>query len=77
MRDSNSFVATELNRDCVNRLIAEHESEKANHADILWTLLALEMWAEVFLGENLQTMRLPGADTGRELPSASPAELVS
>ena len=77
MRDSNSFVASELNKQFVQRLIDEHESERCNHADLLWTLVALDTWAQVFLGAKLQTVRLPGADTGRELPTASPAELVT
>lgn len=37
--------------DCVSRLIAEHESGKANHYKQLWTLLVFQLWYENFLSD--------------------------
>jgi len=33
----------------LERLVAEHESGAANHADRLWCLLNLELWQRIFL----------------------------
>jgi asparagine synthase (glutamine-hydrolysing) len=78
LRDTSSFTSTHLNTKYVERLITEHETRQKDNADLLWTLVAVDSWARVFLGSSLQTVRLPGADTGRDLNSpATPVELVS
>jgi asparagine synthase (glutamine-hydrolysing) len=65
LRDADSFAAGVANRNVVEQLINEHNSRTANHGDILWTLIALDTWARVFLGSRVRSERLPGAATGK------------
>ena len=67
LRDSSSLAAQVTDRAAVSRLIDEHRSGKANHGDVLWTLLALDAWAVAFLGPKVHSERLPGAATGKAL----------
>lgn len=67
LRDKDSFATEVTNRKVVEHLIAEHNAGTANHADILWTLIALNVWATAFLGARVRSERLPGAATGRDL----------
>jgi asparagine synthase (glutamine-hydrolysing) len=67
LRDADSFAAGVTNRNVIEQLINEHNSRTANHGDILWTLIALDVWAKVFLGSRVRSERLPGAATGKTL----------
>jgi asparagine synthase (glutamine-hydrolysing) len=67
LRDGDSFVTQVAERAVIERLIAEHDRGAANHADVLWSLVALDTWAAVFLGARVRGERLPGAATGRAL----------
>ncbi len=51
-----SFTATYLNTAYVSRLIEEHVARRRDHQRMLFLLLSLENWAQVFLG-----MRQPSA----------------
>lgn len=65
LRDKGSFVAEVTERAAVERLIVEHNDGTANNADILWSLIALDVWVRIFLGSCVRSERLPGAATGR------------
>jgi len=67
--EQGSFVAEQTDRKVVARLIDEHNSGAQDHADTLWTLVALDLWANIFLGAGVRGERLPGARTGRPLPA--------
>ena len=67
LRDTGSLAAEVTDRNVVARLIDEHRTGKANHGDVLWTLLALDAWAAAFLGPQVHSERLPGAATGKAL----------
>lgn len=67
LRDTGSLAAQVTDRNVVARLIDEHRTGKANHCDVLWTLLALDAWAAAFLGPQVHSERLPGAATGKAL----------
>ena len=69
LRDPGSFATQITNRGTVQRLITEHDTGSENHGDILWTLIALDVWANSFLGAKVRSERLPGAATGKDLPS--------
>ena len=68
IREKGSIVQDITAANAVEELIKQHENEEHDHSDTLWTLLALDTWARTFLGSELRTERLPGADTGKELP---------
>ena len=67
LRDTDSFAARVTNLKVIERLINEHNAKTANHGDILWTLIALDVWARVFLDSRVRSERLPGAATGKTL----------
>lgn len=69
LRDKGSFAAENTDPVVVARLIDEHDSGAANHADTLWSLVALDLWANIFLGASVRSERLPGAQTGKLLPA--------
>ena len=69
LRDQGSFAAESTNPAVLARLIDEHNSGAANHADTLWSLVALDLWANIFLGASVRSERLPGAQTGKLLPA--------
>jgi asparagine synthase (glutamine-hydrolysing) len=71
LRDSGSFASQLTTRTTVERLISEHDAGSANHADILWTLIALDVWGDTFLGGRVKSERLPGAATGKDLPTVA------
>jgi asparagine synthase (glutamine-hydrolysing) len=56
----------------VGRLVREHAGGRADHRSALWSLLALDAWARVFLGPRVRTATLPGARA-----SAAPARPAS
>jgi len=62
-----AFVRQFLDRSALGRLITEHDSRAADHTDILWSLLALESWADTFLRGAVRETILPGVATGRAL----------
>jgi asparagine synthase (glutamine-hydrolysing) len=67
LRETDSFAARVTNRKTIEQLISEHNAKTANHGDILWTLIALDVWARVFLDSRVRSERLPGAATGKAL----------
>ena len=67
LREADSFAARVTNRNVIEQLINEHNAKTANHGDILWTLIALDTWARVFLDGPVRSERLPGAATGKTL----------
>jgi asparagine synthase (glutamine-hydrolysing) len=69
LRDKGSFAAESTNPALLSRLIDEHNSGAANHADTLWSLVALDLWANIFLGASVRSERLPGAQTGKLIPA--------
>ena len=44
----NSFVASRMNRDVIERMLKDHQSERRDEEIRIWTLLCLEVWHEVF-----------------------------
>jgi asparagine synthase (glutamine-hydrolysing) len=62
-----AFVQRFLNRSALGRLTTEHGSRAVDHTDILWTLIALESWADTFLRGSVRETILPGVATGRPL----------
>jgi asparagine synthase (glutamine-hydrolysing) len=69
LREQGSFSAESTNPALLARLIDEHNRGAANHADTLWSLVALDLWANIFLGASVRSERLPGAQTGKLLPA--------
>ena len=67
LRDASSLAAQVTDRSVLSRFIDEHNAGKANHGDVLWTLLSLDAWAAAFLGPQVHSERLPGAATGKAL----------
>jgi asparagine synthase (glutamine-hydrolysing) len=67
LRDPHSKLREVLNGRAIDRLIEQHNRGTADHGDILWTLIALDAWAAVFLQESIQRVHLPGALTGRHM----------
>ena len=61
LTDAGAPMAGALERAEVARRIAEHQAGVADHRVVLWTLLALDAWARVFLGPAMREARLPGA----------------
>jgi asparagine synthase (glutamine-hydrolysing) len=49
LRASSAFVRGLVDGKRLDTLLTQHATGAADHADILWTLVALETWAEVFL----------------------------
>jgi asparagine synthase (glutamine-hydrolysing) len=62
-----AFVHRFLNRSALGRLVTDHDSRAADHTDILWSLIALESWADTFLRGSVRETILPGVATGRPL----------
>jgi asparagine synthase (glutamine-hydrolysing) len=44
----NSFVASRMNRDVIERMLKDHQSERRDEEIRIWTLLCLEVWHDVF-----------------------------
>jgi asparagine synthase (glutamine-hydrolysing) len=65
--DDGSFAAQVTDRAVVRRLIEEHDRGAADHTNVLWSLVALDSWAGVFLGSEVRSERLPGAATGKAI----------
>ncbi len=61
-------LAVEISsRDAIHRLVTDHRTRRADHTDLLWSLLALDAWGDAFLRGSVRAERLPGAATGRVL----------
>ena len=71
LRDSGSPLQEIVRGAAMDRLIDEHNHKTADHGDLLWTLIALDSWARVFLQESVRHATLPGAFTGRSGPTPS------
>jgi asparagine synthase (glutamine-hydrolysing) len=67
--DAGSVIAPFVARAGLERAIGEHSSGATDHSDLLWSLIALDCWHDVFLRDTLRYTRLPGASTGRPLPA--------
>jgi asparagine synthase (glutamine-hydrolysing) len=67
LRDKDSFSAGLFERATIEQLITAHDLGSANHANILWSLIALDSWANTFLRAHVKSERLPGAATGRAI----------
>ncbi len=54
-----------FNADYVQKLLNEHESGKANHRKLLWTLLMFELWRESFIEtpRRIETVNQPQVRT--------------
>jgi len=61
LTDSGAPVGAMADPGAVRRAVEEHGSGRADHRAALWSLLALDAWARVFLGPALRTTTLPGA----------------
>jgi asparagine synthase (glutamine-hydrolysing) len=60
LSEPSAFVRGVLDARRLDRLLAEHATG-VDHAEVLWTLIALESWATRFLGAALEPELLPGA----------------
>lgn len=69
LRDPQAFVHGVTRPGIVEKLVQQHAAG-IDHTDLLWSLLALERWADVFLGQEPREERLPGRTTGRQPPAA-------
>jgi len=67
LRDKSSFAAEVTDRAAIGRIIDEHNRGVCDHTNVLWSLIALDAWAAVFLGHRVRGERLPGAATGRAI----------
>jgi asparagine synthetase B (glutamine-hydrolysing) len=65
LRDPAAFVRTLVVPRELDVVLAEHARGEVDHADVIWSLLALETWADVFLRNRPSPHALPGARTGR------------
>ncbi|HWX40864.1 MAG TPA: asparagine synthase (glutamine-hydrolyzing) [Blastocatellia bacterium] len=63
---SNSFASEVADPKRVRSLIQQHDSRQADHGNVLWSLIALETWASIFLRSRVHEFRLPGAETGKD-----------
>jgi len=61
LTDPGAPMASALDGDEVGRRIAEHRAGTADHRVVLWSLVALDAWARVFLGPRMRAGLLPGA----------------
>jgi asparagine synthase (glutamine-hydrolysing) len=66
-----AFIHRFVRRTALDRLVTEHDARAADHTDILWSLVALESWANTFLRGPVRETILPGVATGR--PQGQPA----
>jgi asparagine synthase (glutamine-hydrolysing) len=46
-----------LNTNRIDRLVADHLSGKANHGELLWELVNLELWSRTFLDKDKMTWK--------------------
>jgi asparagine synthase (glutamine-hydrolysing) len=69
-----AYVHSFVRRPTLDHLVTEHNSRAADHTDILWSLIALESWANTFLRGPVRETILPGVATGRML--GEPAGII-
>jgi asparagine synthase (glutamine-hydrolysing) len=65
LTDAGAPMGEALDRGRVARLVEEHTAGRADHRVALWSLMALDAWARVFLGARMGAETLPGAARGR------------
>jgi asparagine synthase (glutamine-hydrolysing) len=75
--DASGFSRALIPAATLSRIASEHESGARDHADVLWSLVALDSWAATYLGPEVRSATLPGAATGRVLPSPAPVSQSS
>ncbi|MBX6364864.1 MAG: asparagine synthase (glutamine-hydrolyzing) [Gemmatimonadetes bacterium] len=73
LREPDAFVRQVVRASALDALLDRRSEPSAAEADVLWTLIALEAWASIFLGERIEDVVLPGAHTGRDLGAPAPA----
>jgi asparagine synthase (glutamine-hydrolysing) len=56
---------TYLDRTATQALVSEHLEGKANHRLLIWSLLNLEMWLELFVGGGALNITYPSVTTKR------------
>jgi asparagine synthase (glutamine-hydrolysing) len=61
LRETGGFVRSRLDPRRLDEVLGEHARGTADHADLLWSLIALEAWAAQFLAPKLVFKPLPGA----------------
>jgi asparagine synthase (glutamine-hydrolysing) len=61
LTDAGAPIAAMTEPAEVRRLVDEHAAGRADHRSALWSLLALDTWARVFLGPAVRAAVLPGA----------------
>lgn len=65
LRNGASRVASHLDGAVVRRLVVDFlDKGDSRNADLVWTLMSLDAWMEVFLGPQLTPVELPGAVNG-------------
>jgi asparagine synthase (glutamine-hydrolysing) len=77
LRDPHAFLRRYTVPSRIESLIEEHARGTVDHADVLWTLLALEAWASLFVGAALRPQTLPGATWSRIAGTRPPVEPVA
>lgn len=65
LREPGAFVRSRVNGRTLDTILDEHAAGSVDHADLLWSLLALEIWAGTFLAPQIPSRSLPGAFTGQ------------
>jgi hypothetical protein len=63
---SDSFASEIADPRRLRSFIQQHDNRQADHCNVLWSLIALETWASIFLRSRVQDLRLPGAETGKD-----------
>jgi len=41
-------VTSLLDKETLNRLVAEHRNARADHSELLWSVLNLQLWRDAF-----------------------------
>ena len=70
IREPDAFVRSVLSGPAIDRLLGEHTAGIQDHAEPLWSLLSLNVWADVFLGPELRSRELPGVSTANPAVAA-------
>jgi asparagine synthase (glutamine-hydrolysing) len=77
LNDQGSISAELLGRRTVSRLADLDVSNDSASADLIWSLLSLEMWGRIFLGPQMKTFTLSGARTAEAIKTTSFSSLVT
>jgi asparagine synthase (glutamine-hydrolysing) len=73
LRESGGFVRSRLDPRRLDSILDEHARGSADHADLLWSFIALEAWAGQFLVPKLSFTALPGAFSSLVNRASDPA----